>query len=130
MEDRSSDRRGWRLPESLRRLLAAFLLPLLLCGGIPLQGQSAQPVNGKTIESIEFKGLKTLSEDTLVYYLGLAVGEPLNLDALNKSIKQEHTKRSDIHTVFACMFICYKPLLQPLLSYFHGRCHRHIVDFF
>lgn len=88
MEDRRLERRRLRLPESVRRLLAASLLPLLLCGGFPLEGQPSQPVDGRTIESIEFKGLKAVSEDTLLYYLGLATGETLNQTALNRSIKQ------------------------------------------
>ena len=45
-------------------------------------------MNGRTIEAIEFKGLKALSEDTLRYYLGLAPGQPLDEDALNKNIKK------------------------------------------
>lgn len=96
MEERGSNRRGWGLPPGLqrrlrmnaRRLLVAGLLPLLVTGGIPLQGQPAQPVDGRTIEGIEWKGLKTLSEDTVLYYLGLKVGDPLDEAALNKSVKQ------------------------------------------
>jgi outer membrane protein assembly factor BamA len=88
MEQRRLDRRRWRLPESLRRLLAALLLPLVLCGGVAPLRAGGTAVNGRTIESIEFKGLKTLSEETLTYYLGLAIGEKLDLAALNRSIKQ------------------------------------------
>jgi outer membrane protein insertion porin family len=55
--------------------LIALLLPLLL----------ASPT---TIESIEIRGLKTLSEETLLHYLGLAPGQPLDEEALNRNIKE------------------------------------------
>lgn len=86
--------RRWR---AVRRLMAASLLPLLLSGGIRAaraqalpqpSPQPQPPTNGRTIEAIEFKGLKALSEETLRYYLGLAPGQPLNEEALNKNIKQ------------------------------------------
>ena len=56
------------------RALIALLLPLVL----------ANP----TIESIEIRGLKTLSEETLLHYLGLAPGQPLDEEALNRNIKE------------------------------------------
>src|SRR5215218_7105886 len=80
--------RRWR---AVRRLMAASLLPLLLSGGVRAARAQALPqpsANGRTIEGIEFKGLKGLSEETLRYYLGLAQGEPLNEETLNKNIKQ------------------------------------------
>ena len=80
--------RRWR---AVRRLMAASLLPLLLSGGIRAARAQALPqpsANGRTIEAIEFKGLKALSEETLRYYLGLAPGQPLNEEALNKNLKQ------------------------------------------
>jgi outer membrane protein insertion porin family len=80
--------RRWR---AVRRLMAASLLPLLISGGIRAARAQALPqpsANGRTIEAIEFKGLKALSEETLRYYLGLAPGQPLNEEALNKNIKQ------------------------------------------
>ena len=58
--------------------MAASLLPLLLSGGIRAARAQALPqpsANGRTIEAIEFKGLKALSEETLRYYLGLDVRE-------------------------------------------------------
>lgn len=54
--------------------LLALLLPLLL----------ASP----TIESVEIRGLKTLSEETLLHYLGLEPGQPLDEEALNRNIKE------------------------------------------
>ncbi|HEX4495893.1 MAG TPA: outer membrane protein assembly factor BamA [Thermoanaerobaculia bacterium] len=80
--------RRWR---AVRRLMAASLLPLLISGGIRAARAQALPppaANGRTIEAIEFKGLKALSEETLRYYLGLAPGQPLNEEALNKNLKQ------------------------------------------
>jgi outer membrane protein insertion porin family len=80
--------RRWR---AVRRLMAASLLPLLISGGIRAARAQALPqpsANGRTIEAIEFKGLKSLSEETLRYYLGLAPGQPLNEEALNKNLKQ------------------------------------------
>jgi len=58
--------------------LIALLLPLLLAGSSPVQ----------TIESIEIRGLKTLAEETLLHYLGLAPGQPLDEEALNRHIKE------------------------------------------
>jgi outer membrane protein insertion porin family len=97
--------RRWR---TARRLMAASLLPMLVSGGLSAHAQtprasSSQPpsplppapqppqqqgTNGRTIEAIEFKGLKALSEETLRFYLGLAPGQPLDEDALNKNIKK------------------------------------------
>jgi outer membrane protein insertion porin family len=79
-------RRGSRRWKIARRLLAALLLPLLLSGGIPARAQ--QPVNGRNIEAIEFRGLKALSEETLRYYLGIEPGQPLDEAALDRNIKQ------------------------------------------
>jgi outer membrane protein insertion porin family len=42
---------------------------------------------GKKIAALEFKGLKTLSEETLLYYLGIEIGQPLDEDRLNQAIK-------------------------------------------
>ncbi len=95
--------RRWR---TARRLMAASLLPMLVSGGLSAHAQtpttsssprppSPQPpfpqppgVNGRAIEAIEFKGLKALSEETLRFYLGIAPGQPLDEDALNKNIKK------------------------------------------
>jgi len=86
MSDLIVGRRGSRRWKIMRRLLAALLLPLVLSGGIPARAQES--VNGRTIESIEFRGLKALPEDTLRYYLGLEQGKPLDEQALNRNVKQ------------------------------------------
>lgn len=86
MPDLIVGRRGSRRWNITRRLLALLLLPLVLSGGLPARAQ--QSANGKTIESIEFRGLKGLSEDTLRYYLGLEQGQPLDEEALNRNVKQ------------------------------------------
>jgi outer membrane protein insertion porin family len=86
------DRRGSRRWQVVRRLLVVLLLPSLLSGGFSARAQSPQapatPVNGRTVEAIEFKGLKTLTEETLRYYLGVQPGQPLDEDALNRNVKQ------------------------------------------
>lgn len=66
-----------------RRLLVLALLPLLVTGGVPAVAQDG----ARTIEAIEFRGLKSLTEDTLRYYLGLEPGQPLDEAALNARIK-------------------------------------------
>src|SRR5436305_6201891 len=89
MADLIVGRRGSCRWQVVRRLLVVLLLPSLLSGGISARAQAPQPpVNGRTIEAIEFKGTKALSEDTLLYYLGLEPGKPLDEDALNRNVKQ------------------------------------------
>jgi outer membrane protein insertion porin family len=95
--------RRWR---AARRLVAVSVLPMLVSGGLSAHAQALPPAptppqptpqpplspqpatNGRTIEAIEFKGAKSLSEETLRYYLGLAPGQPLDETALNRSIKK------------------------------------------
>src|SRR5262245_26516193 len=103
MLDLIAGRRGSRPWMITRRLLAALLLPLLLSGGIPARAQDSQArepqaVNGLTIESVEFKGLKAIPEDTMLYYLGIEPGQPLDEEALNRSIKQlwDHNLVDDV----------------------------------
>ena len=65
------DRRGSRRWQVVRRLLAVLLLPSLLSGGFSARAQAPQaptpqlapqaPVNGRNVEAVEFKGLKTLT---------------------------------------------------------------------
>lgn len=90
MPDLIVGRRGSRRWKITRRLLAALLLPTLLSGGIPVSAQDPQPsaASGRTIESIEFRGLKALPEDTVRYYLGIEPGQPLDEEALNRNVKQ------------------------------------------
>jgi outer membrane protein insertion porin family len=82
------------------RLLALLLLPLLVTGSIPVGAQpmanpttpaeTAQPpaMTGRTIESIEFHGLQSLSEETLLYYLGIEVGQTLSKEQLNAHLRE------------------------------------------
>ncbi|HET9229182.1 MAG TPA: FtsQ-type POTRA domain-containing protein, partial [Thermoanaerobaculia bacterium] len=58
--------------------MLALLLPLLLATSSPIQ----------SIESIEIQGLKSLSEETVLHYLGLQPGQPLDAEALNHNLKQ------------------------------------------
>lgn len=100
-----------------RRALAFLLAPLLLAGGTPGVAQAPEtgpgpvqvpqmspgaaqaPETGITVpgpatatsgqvEAIEFRGLSTLTEETMLFYLGLRTGEPLDADELNAAIKQ------------------------------------------
>src|SRR6187402_1534933 len=82
------------------RLLALLLLPLLVTGSIhavaqpmanpaPAPQADAQPsaMAGRTIESIEFKGLQSLSEETVLYYLGIEPGQTLDEVKLNSNLQ-------------------------------------------
>jgi outer membrane protein insertion porin family len=54
---------------------------------VPGHAVVAPSLAGKKIAALEFKGLKTLSEETLLYYLGLEIGQSLDEERLNKAIK-------------------------------------------
>ena len=77
----------WAGAPRLRRALALLLLPLVLLAGSPPIAWAAD-YDGRPIQAIEFKGTKTLSEETLLYYLGIKVGEPLDQEKLNANIQQ------------------------------------------
>src|SRR5947199_10229978 len=84
------------LRTAVRRLLVAALLPLLLAGGVPVSvvraqapppsltphpappAASFQGLSGRTLQAVEFHGSEALSEETLLYYLGLQIGQPLD----------------------------------------------------
>jgi outer membrane protein insertion porin family len=80
------------------RLLALLLLPLMITGGIPARAQGTQApqdtaqqgsdLQGRTIESIELRGLQSLTEETLLYYLGLEAGQTLDQAELNRRLKE------------------------------------------
>ena len=83
------------------RFLALLLLPLLVTGTIPVgaqpmanptdpTGEQPQPsaMAGRTIESIEFRGLQALSEETLLYYLGLEPGQTFDEARLNENLQE------------------------------------------
>jgi outer membrane protein insertion porin family len=80
--------RGARRRGGARRLLALILLPLLISGSLPARAQNpgagAQPI----VQGIDFRGLKTLSPETLLYYLGLEPGQPLDPAALDQNLKE------------------------------------------
>ena len=71
--------RGWRGAVAAVALVAAFLL------AAPADAQAPQ-LAGQPIVAVEFTGLRTLSEETLRYYLGLNVGETFNPLALDDNI--------------------------------------------
>ena len=73
---------------SVRRLLALVLLPLLVTGGMPARAQDPGGAADQTIQAIEFRGLKTLSDETLRYYLGLETGQPFDPQQLDANIKE------------------------------------------
>ena len=91
-----------------RRLLVLMLLPLLIAVGMPLPEAGAQPVPlapapaaggpgvqegirenaGRTIQSVALQGTQALSEETLLFYLGIQIGQPLDEALLNRKIKE------------------------------------------
>lgn len=82
---KASDAPGPPVP-GLIPALAGALLALLACVS-PALGQPAADLAGRTITAIEFRGLTTLSEDTLLFYLGIAPGDVLNPEQLNAGLK-------------------------------------------
>src|SRR5688572_22474654 len=67
------------------RLLVWALAALLV---LPAPGLLAQePLAGKRIDAIEFQGLRALSEETLLYYLGLERLQALDPVRLDQNIK-------------------------------------------
>ncbi|HVT59752.1 MAG TPA: outer membrane protein assembly factor BamA [Thermoanaerobaculia bacterium] len=54
----------------------------------PVPPPTRLDVEGKKVAAIEFKGLKTLSEETLLYYLGIEIGQPVAQGKLNQNLKQ------------------------------------------
>ena len=71
-----------RVPQWLLLLaVVIYLAPAVQVDGL-------QDFEGKTIEAVEFHGNTSLAEDTLLYYLGLEVGQPLDQRQLNLNIRQ------------------------------------------
>jgi outer membrane protein insertion porin family len=99
--DRIVSRQGWIV---LRRLLVLFLLPFMVSLGVPYQqtalAQSTPPPPaslaapvppsppGPTIQAVEFHGTQALSEETLLFYLGIQIGKPLDEALLNSKVKE------------------------------------------
>ena len=67
-----------------RCALAAALA--LLLSGAAHAATEVDELAGKPIAAIEFQGLRTLSEETLRYYLGLEVGAPFDPIGLDKNL--------------------------------------------
>lgn len=65
--------------------IRSSLVCLLLAVGL-VNPAGAQELNGQPIQEIVYEGLQALTEDTLNYYLGLAVGEPYDVYDLNDKI--------------------------------------------
>lgn len=86
VRSRFESSRELRVPP-IRRALALLLLPLTLLAGTPPIFAAAD-YDGRPIRAIEFKGTKTLSEETLIYYLGVKIGDPLDQEKLNTNIQQ------------------------------------------
>ena len=74
-----------RAREPRRRTWPALALLVLATAAGPLG--ALQAPSGQTVRAIEVRGLKTLSEETLLYYLGLEVGKPLDQAELNRNIQ-------------------------------------------
>ncbi len=68
----------------------AFLAALALVAAILGQAAvaAAQTLDGLPIRSIEYRGLESLPQDSLDFYLGIQVGEAYDSLALNESIHQ------------------------------------------
>jgi outer membrane protein insertion porin family len=79
---------GARRHGGARRLLALVLLPLLMSGGVPVRAQAPGAGGSPIIQGIDFRGTKTLQPETLLYYLGLEPGQPLDQAALDQNIKE------------------------------------------
>jgi len=68
-----------------RLLLAALLLVQVQATG---QVGDLQSFEGKTIESVEYEGNRTLTEETMRFYLGLEPGVVLDQKDLNKRLRE------------------------------------------
>jgi len=51
-----------------------------------VHGQTAAQLAGKPIASVEFSGLRSLSEETLRYYLGIEPGQAFDPEALDRNV--------------------------------------------
>lgn len=66
-------------------LAVMVLYTVLPLAPLPL---AAQDLVGREILAIEYRGLKTLAEDSMNYYLGLEVGQRYEPQRLNESIRE------------------------------------------
>ena len=74
-----------RFGAGLRRLGTALSLAALLAGGAA--AAEMDELAGQPIAAVEYQGLRTLSEETLNYYLGLEVGAAFDPFTLDKNLK-------------------------------------------
>jgi outer membrane protein insertion porin family len=79
---------GARRSGGARRLLALVLLPLLMSGGVPVRAQDPGAGSSPIIRGIDIRGAKALQPETLLHYLGLEPGQPLDQAALDQNIKE------------------------------------------
>jgi len=91
---------------ALRRFLVLWLPPFLISLGMPVQAQTPAPAAappapsaptagpgveanaGRLVQAVEFHGTKALAEETLLFYLGIQIGKPLDEAQLNRKIKE------------------------------------------
>jgi outer membrane protein insertion porin family len=71
----------------VRRAAAGVLLALLLLTAPSPGGLAQTGFDGRTIQQIQVEGLKTLSPETILFYLDLEEGAKLDEKALNEKIK-------------------------------------------
>jgi outer membrane protein insertion porin family len=69
------------------RRRAWLALALLVTATVGVPAGRAQELSGQIVRAIDVEGLKTLSEETLLYYLGLEVGKPVRQEELNRNIQ-------------------------------------------
>ena len=70
-------------------ILRAGTLGLVLVAALDAaaaRAQTAEQLAGKPIVAIEFQGLRSLSEETLRYYLAIEPGQPLDPAALDRNV--------------------------------------------
>lgn len=82
---------GRTLQDGLCVLLACLLT---LAGPAPVFAQtSAGSLTGRTLDSVEVRGLETLSEETILFYLNLEPGMVLSEIELNEKVRDLWTRK-------------------------------------
>jgi len=54
----------------------------------PVAGPSVQENDKRIVQAVEFHGTQALSEETLLFYLGIQIGKPLDEALLNRKIRE------------------------------------------
>ncbi|MBZ0113991.1 MAG: outer membrane protein assembly factor BamA [Thermoanaerobaculia bacterium] len=70
---------------ALATRVAGMALWCLVMAGASV-AQLAPPTSGPVIKGVEYEGLTSLSAETVSYYLGLEIGQPLDILELNRRI--------------------------------------------